>query len=223
MPQPHYLDRRDAGRTLARLLVAHLGSRSDLIVLALPRGGVPVGYEVALALHAPLDVYTVRKLGVPGHRELAFGAIASDGSCVIDDALVGQLHLDEAEISAVVAEEFLELRRRETLYRGERPFPKLHDRCVILVDDGLATGSSMRVAANALRGHAKRIVIAVPVGAADSCASLRTCADEVICLHQPSPFHAVGLYYADFSQTSDDEVRTLLQEIQRKVSTWTAA
>jgi predicted phosphoribosyltransferase len=203
-------DRYDAGRQLAAHLTRYAG-RPDVLVLALPRGGLPVAYEVARALGAPLDVFLVRKLGVPGREELAMGAIASGGVRVLNDEVVRALRIPEEVIDAVAAEEQAELERRERTYRDGRPAPDVRGRTVILVDDGLATGSSMRAAVEALRlrGPA-RIVVAVPVGAPETCAALREIADEVVCAYEPERFAAVGLWYADFSQTSDEEVRQLL-------------
>jgi putative phosphoribosyl transferase len=205
-----FADRRDAGRRLAAELTRYAG-RDDVVVLALPRGGVPVGHEVARALGAPLDVFLVRKLGVPGHEELAMGAIASGGVRVLNEHVLGQIGLSDATIEAVAGREAEELRRREALYRGERPAPELRGRTAILVDDGLATGSSMRAAIAALKqmGPAS-IVVAVPVAARETCDDLRTEVDDVVCAVTPEPFYAVGLWYADFSQTTDDEVRDLL-------------
>jgi putative phosphoribosyl transferase len=205
-----FADRHDAGRRLARELERYSG-RDDVIVLALPRGGVPVGYEVARSLGAPLDVFLVRKLGVPGHEELAMGAIATGGVRFLNKQVLDQIGLSEAEIQAVAAREGDELRRREALYRGERPPPKVRGRTAILVDDGLATGSSMRAAIAALKqlGPAE-IVVAVPVAARETCDVLRAEVDDVVCAVVPEPFYAVGLWYEDFSQTTDDEVRALL-------------
>jgi predicted phosphoribosyltransferase len=210
MEQPLYRDRREAGTELARTLSAYAG-RSRLLVLALPRGGVPVGYEVALALDAPLDVFLVRKLGVPGYEELAMGAIASGGARVLNDDVVRELRIPDHTIEAVARQEDIELRRREREYRGRLPEPEVRNATVLLVDDGLATGSTMRAAVQALRQEAPtELVIAVPVAAAATCTTLRQEADEVICARTPEPFIAVGLWYADFSETSDDEVRDLL-------------
>jgi len=205
-----FRDRIDAGRQLAKRL-SRFADRSDVVVLALPRGGVPVGYEVARALHAPLDVFLVRKLGLPGHEELAMGAIATGGVRVVNDEVVRRLGVPEAMIDEVAAEELKELKRRERSYRADRSAPNVKDRTVILVDDGLATGSTMRAAVAALRRlHPAWIVVAVPVGAADTCATLAEEADEVVCVSMPEPFYAVGSWYEDFGQTSDDEVRALL-------------
>lgn len=207
-----FRDRREAGRRLAREL-GEYSNRPDVLVLALPRGGVPVGYEVARALHAPLDVFVVRKLGVPGHEELAMGAIASGGVRVLNDDVVRMLDVPDAAIDAVARDEQRELERRESLYRDGRPPADVRGRTVVLVDDGLATGSTMRAAVKALRAQKPaRIVVAVPTAAAQTCDQLRREADEVICPSTPEPFRAVGLWYEDFSQTSDDEVHELLAQ-----------
>lgn len=209
--QQPFDDRRQAGLELAARLGAYK-NRDDVVVLALPRGGVPVGYEVARALHAPLDVFLVRKLGVPRHRELAMGAIASGGVRVLNDDVVGWYSVPREVIDAVAHEEQIELDRRERAYRDGRPPIDLRNRTVILVDDGLATGSSMRAAVQAVRTHEPaRVVVAVPVGAPETCRSLSELADEAICARTPQPFSAVGLWYRDFSQTTDDEVRDLLR------------
>jgi len=205
-----FRDRHDAGRQLAGLLGAYAG-RPDVLVLALPRGGVPVGYEVARALQAPLDVFLVRKLGVPGREELAMGAIATGGVRVPNPDVLATLRIPPRVLEAITRREREELERRERLYRDDRPAPDVRDRVVILVDDGLATGSTMRAAVAALRQQGPaRIVVAVPVGAAETCAALQGEADEVICAQTPEPFRAVGLWYEDFTQTDDDEVRALL-------------
>lgn len=206
-----FQDRADAGRVLATKLAA-FADRPDVLVLGLPRGGVPVAYEVARALRAPLDVFLVRKLGVPGQPELAMGAIASGGVRVLHDNVLKALSITEQEIDAVTAEEAEELDRRERLYRGGRPPLDVRGRTVILVDDGLATGSSMRAAVEALRRmNPLRIVVAVPVGSPDTCGALLEEADEVVCAETPDPFYAVGIWYDDFSQTTDEEVRELLE------------
>jgi predicted phosphoribosyltransferase len=195
---------------LAQALARYAG-RDDVIVLGLPRGGVPVAFEVAQALPAPLDVFLVRKLGVPGQEELAMGAIASGGVRVLNHSILGLLLLDERDVEAVAAREQRELARREQAYREDRAEPALAGKVVIVIDDGLATGATMRAAVAALRQRQPaRVVVAVPVGAADTCALLREEADEVVCLRSPEPFGGVGLWYDDFSQTSDDEVRALL-------------
>jgi predicted phosphoribosyltransferase len=205
-----FKDREHAGKVLADRLKSY-AERPDVIVLALPRGGVPVGYEVASALQTPLDVFVVRKLGAPGQEELAMGAIASGGIRVMNPDVLQALRVPQSVIDEVVANEARELARRERLYRGDRPFPDLKGRTVILVDDGLATGSTMRAAAQALRQHQPaRIVVAVPTAAAETCQDLRNEVDETVCVITPEPFYAVGLWYEEFSQTSDDEVRDLL-------------
>lgn len=205
-----FRDRSDAGRRLAARLDQYAG-RDDVIVLALPRGGVPVGAEVATALGAPLDVFLVRKLGAPGREELAMGAIASGGVRVLNADVVDQLQIPAKWIDVVAAREGEELSRREAAYRDGRPAPDVRGKTVILVDDGLATGASMKAAVVALRdlGPA-RIVAAVPVGAAETCHELGALADEVVCAATPDPFYAVGSWYADFDQTTDEEVRDLL-------------
>jgi putative phosphoribosyl transferase len=210
--QDPFLDRRDAGRVLASRL-AKYANRDDVIVLALPRGGVPVAYEVASAIGAPMDVFLVRKLGTPGHRELAMGAIASGGVRVLNDDVVRWYGIPEAAIERVAREEEQELQRRERAYRDDLPAPDLANRTVILIDDGLATGSTMRAAAQAMRAHhPSRVVIAVPVGASQTCSELAAVADEVICARMPEPFSAVGQWYLNFNQTDDEEVRDLLQK-----------
>ena len=205
-------DRHDAGRQLAARLGEYAG-REDVLVLALPRGGVPVGYEVARELGAPLDVFLVRKLGVPGHEELAMGAIASGGVRVLNEEVVRGLGIPPAAIEQVSAAEEAELARREREYRDDRPAPQVAGRAVILVDDGLATGSTMRAAVEALRHQGPaEIVVAVPVGAPETCAAMNLVADQTVCAHMPDRFAAVGLWYEDFSQTPDNEVRALLAE-----------
>jgi|SRR5436190_2899030 len=209
---PRFQDRADAGRYLARLLDRYAGDPS-VVVLALPRGGVPVGYEIAKALEVPLDVFLVRKLGVPGYEELAMGAIASGGVRVLNSEVVRRLNIPQRTIEAVEREELAELQRRETLYRGGRPPVSVDNHEVILVDDGLATGASMRAAVQALRQmKPASIVIAVPVGSPDTCEELRSLVDDVICGECPEPFFAVGTWYSNFQQTTDDEVRELLEQ-----------
>ena len=223
-----YRDRRQAGKALALELAGYVG-RDDVVVLALPRGGVPVAFEVAQALHAPLDVFLVRKLGVPRHEELAMGAIASGGVCVLNEEVVRQLGIDATSIDAVAAREQAELHRREQLYRQGRPDLDLESKTVIVVDDGLATGSTMRAAIVALRKLAPaRVIVAVPIAAAETCRALRVIADEVVCTVTPYPFGGVGAWYEDFSQTEDDEVRLLLAQAGRNAKsegtapTWTS-
>jgi len=211
-----FRDRVDAGRRLAEKL-RHYAGRPDVLVLALPRGGVPVAYEVARALDAPLDVFLVRKLGFPGQEELAMGAIASGGTRVLNTSLLRRLHIPEDAVDAVASRELRELQRRESAYRGSNPPPSARDRTVILVDDGLATGATMHAAAAALRAQEpKRIVVAVPVGAPSSCEEFGGVVDEVVCAETPEPFHAVGQWYDDFSQTTDEEVRRLLEVSRRE-------
>ena len=213
-----FANRTEAGRLLAEKLVQYAG-RDDVVVLGLPRGGVPVAYQVARRLGAPLDVFIVRKLGVPGFEELAAGAITSGGVRVLNEDVVRAIpHADEA-IEAVTARETAELERREQIYREGRPPPEFHDRIVILVDDGLATGATMRAAVKALRqSGAAKIVVAVPVGPPDTCRELEEEADETICLSTPEFFQAVGQYYEDFSQTSDEDVRQLLSQAAQEMS-----
>jgi putative phosphoribosyl transferase len=209
---PRFLDRRDAGLQLARRLTAY-ADRPDVLVLALPRGGVPVAYEVARALRAPLDVVLVRKLGVPGHEELAMGAVASGGVRVLDPGVMRVARVTPQELDAVTQAEERELARRAAEYRGDRPFPDISGRTVILVDDGLATGATMRAAVAALRrGHPARLVVAAPVAPPQTCDEFRAIADDVVCAVTPDPFYAVGLWYEDFGQTTDDEVRELLED-----------
>ena len=205
-----FLDRRDAGRRLAQKIAGY-SNRPDVLVLALPRGGVPVAYEVARALNAPLDVFVVRKLGVPGYEELAMGAIATGGVRVLNNEIVEGLGIPASMIDAVAARERQELARRERLYRDGRPQPDVRGRTVILVDDGLATGATMHAAIEALRQQGpERIVVAVPTASPDTCEEMKRRADEVICAITPEPFHAVGRWYQEFSQTTDEEVRELL-------------
>ncbi len=207
-----FADRADAGRQLAAGL-AEYARQESTVVLALPRGGVPVGFEVATSLDAPLDVYVVRKLGVPGREELAMGALAGDGTCVVDEELVESLGVKPEELDAAVARESAEIARRERAYRDARPAPELTGKTVIVVDDGLATGATMRAAAIALRRHSPaKLVVAVPVAAPRTCASLAQEVDRVVCAFTPEPFHAVGLYYENFDQIGDDEVRRLLAQ-----------
>ena len=207
---PRFSDRREAGERLADQLRRY-ANRPDVIVLALPRGGVPVGFEVADALRAPLDVFVVRKLGVPGQEELAMGALASGGVRVLDDELTRMAGVSAEDIERMTASASDELSRQERRYRGERAFPEIRAKTVLLIDDGLATGSTMRAAVHALRAqHPTAIVVGVPVGARETCAALRAIADDVVCLETPEPFRAVGLWYEDFSPTTDDEVHALL-------------
>ena len=206
-----FRDRSDAGQQLASKLMTY-ANRADVLVLALPRGGVPVAFEVAEALHVPLDVFVVRKLGVPGHEELAMGAIATGGIRVLNDDVVEALGVPDRVIDAVTANEQWELEQREHRYRDDHPPPDIRGRTVILIDDGLATGATMRAAIAALRQQQPaRIVIAVPTAAPEICDEFRSEVDEIVCAITPDPFYAVGLWYEDFAQTTDEEVRALLE------------
>jgi putative phosphoribosyl transferase len=206
-----FRDRTDAGQQLAAKLTARYADRPDVLVLALPRGGVPVGYEVARALHAPLDICVVRKLGTPGHEELAMGAIASDGVRVLNKEVIASGLITQAEIDDATERETKELTRREIAYRDDKPHPSIARRTVILVDDGIATGSTMLAAIAALRlSHPAKLVVAVPVAAPDICREIKGVSDEVVAVKTPHPFRAVGLWYENFPQTSDDEVREIL-------------
>ncbi len=204
-------NRNEAGRSLAAELARYANHR-DVVVLALPRGGVPIGFEIAHALHAPLDVFLVRKLGVPHYEELAMGAIASGGVRVLNQTVVSQLGISQEQIEEVAEDELRELERRENAFRHGHPPVLVSDRICILVDDGLATGSTMRAAVLALKQQQpRRIVIAVPVAAAETCAEFEPLVDEVVCLYTPEPFIAVGRWYDDFAQLTDDEVRDYLE------------
>ncbi len=208
--ETRYHDRTQAGRVLASMLTTYT-NRRDVLVLALPRGGVPVAYEVAKALHVPLDVFLVRKLGVPGHEELAMGAIATGGVRVINEDVVRSLQIPPQVLDAVAFREERELERREQLYRDDRPLPVVRDQTVILIDDGLATGATMRAAVQALRVQAPaKIVVAVPVAAYATYRQFRAEVDEIVCAQTPEIFYGVGWWYEDFSQTSDQQVRELL-------------
>ena len=214
-----FRDRVDAGRTLAAELQRYADD-PDVRVLALPRGGVPVGYEVARALHAPLDVFIVRKLGLPWHEELAMGAIASGGIVVLDEDLVRRAGVSGDELASVIASERRELERRERRYRGDRAPPDITGRTVILVDDGLATGASMRAAVAAVRQERpRRVVVAVPIASPETCEAFRREVDEAVCARTPERFEAVGLWYDDFRQTEDAEVHDLLEDAR----SWTTA
>ncbi|MGR6034054.1 MAG: phosphoribosyltransferase [Candidatus Nitrosoglobus sp.] len=214
-----FKNRIEAGRLLAEELKSY-ANRTDVLVLALPRGGLPVAFEVAQALGAPLDLMLVRKLGVPRQEELAMGAIAAGGTKVLNQDLVKSLNISDAALEAVISKEKRELERREHTYRGDRPVPEVGNRCVILIDDGLATGATMKAAVLALRQQQPaQIIIGVPVAPPDTVEELRKEADEIICLATPEPFYAIGTWYVDFSQTSDEEVRTLLARAWRQVET----
>jgi putative phosphoribosyl transferase len=211
-----FRDRRDAGRTLAQKLTVYAG-QPDLLILALPRGGVPVAYEVARALTAPLDIFLVRKLGLPGREELAIGAIATGGVRVLNRDIIRTLSIPDEVINFVARREIQELQRREQLYRGDRPAPEVRDRTIIIIDDGLATGASMRAAVAGLRAqHPARIVVAVPIAAENVCEAFRTEVDEIICAITPEPFYGVGRWYENFSQITDQEVRILLEKANRQ-------
>jgi putative phosphoribosyl transferase len=212
---PIFENRVDAGRKLAQEL-ADYQDAPDVIVLALPRGGVPVAQEVAETLDAPLDIFLVRKLGLPGHEELAMGAIASGGIRVLNEAVVDSLDNPEAVIDEVIEREQGELERREQAYRGDRPFPEVEGRTVILVDDGLATGASMRAAVAGLRArNPKKIVVAVPTASPEKCEEFEDEVDEVVCAVTPQPFFGIGYWYNDFSQTTDEEVRQILERARK--------
>ncbi len=212
-----FTDRRHAGRILAQKLSAYTG-QTDVIVLALPRGGVPVAYEVALALNAPLDIFLVRKLGLPGREELAIGAIASGGIRVLNEDIIRVLGVPEEVINIVARNELQELQRREHNYRGDRPAPELHDRKVILIDDGLATGASMRAAVVGVRAqHPARIVIAVPAASPELCNAFQFEVDEMVCAMTPEPFYGLSRWYEDFSQTTDAEVRMFLEQANHQM------
>jgi putative phosphoribosyl transferase len=207
-----FRDRREAGRLLASML-HHLAGRGDVVVLALRRGGVPIGYEVALATSAPLDVFTVRKLGVPGHQELAMGAIGSGGAYVLNDDVITALGIPQDVILRVARRERAELERRQSAYRDSRPYPEVRGKVAVLIDDGLATGASMLAAVSALRRkNPARTIVAVPVAPRETCAMLAEHADEVMCYEMPEPFGGVGAWYEDFDQSTDEEVRALLNE-----------
>jgi len=213
-----FRDRTQAGRLLSRKLAGY-ADRADVIVLALPRGGVPVGYEVAKALRAPLDVFLVRKLGVPSQEELAMGAIAAGGVRVLNEEVVRALGISPRVIDSVAARELRELVRRDQLYRARRSAPHVDGRTLILVDDGLATGSTMRAAIRALRQKKpSRIVVAVPVAAAPTCEELSRLVDAMVCYATPEPFYSVGFWYEDFSQTTDQEIRDLLERAGKEMT-----
>ena len=207
---PRFNDRHEAGRILARQLAGYAG-KHNTIVLGLPRGGVPVAYEIADALRLPLDIFVVKKISLPGYGEMALGAVASEGVYILDEELIEHLGLSQSEVEQIATTAYEEVERRESRYRDNRPPPRIEKQTVIVVDDGLATGSSMQVAVNALRRkHPARIVVAVPVASQEAAVEVKAVADELVCARIPDPFYAVGLWYDDFSQTSDEEVRELL-------------
>ena len=211
-----FTDRHEAGTILSQCLKQY-ANQTQVIILALPRGGVPVAFEIARALSLPLDVFIVRKLGVPGHEELAMGAVASGDTVVFNEFLISQLNLEQSSIDSVLQEEQKELIRREHLYRGDSPFPKLLDQTIILVDDGIATGSTMLAAVKALRKHhPASIIIAVPVAAYSTCEEIKPLVDKMICPLKPINFYAVGMWYEHFPQTSDSEVIELLKKANSK-------
>ena len=207
-----FKDRRDAGRKLAQRL-SRYAEQPKILILALPRGGVPVAYEVARALGARLDIFIVRKLGLPGHEELAMGAVASGGVRILNRDIIRMFSIPDEVINFVVKRELQELQRREKLYRGNRPGPEVRDQTVILIDDGLATGASMRAAITGLRAQGPaRIVVAVPAAAPEVCEAFREEVDEIVCAITPEPFYGVGRWYEDFTQVTDEEVKVLLEE-----------
>ncbi|MDP4172678.1 MAG: phosphoribosyltransferase [Bacteroidota bacterium] len=207
----YFIDRKDAGEKLAELLMDY-SNREDVLILALPRGGVPVAYEVSQLIHAPLDVFLVRKLGVPGREELAFGAIASGGLKIFNDNVIRIFNISDDMIKTVLKLETEELNRREKFYRNNRPFPNLTGKKIILVDDGMATGATMKAAVRALKGKGKmKVIVSVPVAPEETCHSIAVIADEVVCAISSRDFSGVGSYYEDFSQVSDEEVIDILQ------------
>ncbi len=213
-----FYDRHDAGKILAEELKPY-ANNANAIVLALPRGGVPVAYEVAKTLSIPLDVFIVRKLGVPGHEELAMGAIASGDTVVFNEEIVSSFNIPASAIDSVIQSEQQELQRRESTYRDNRPLPILTDKTIILVDDGIATGATMRAAIKALRKHKPAdIIVAVPVAALSTCEEMAGLADKIVCPLKPVNFYAVGLWYENFSQTSDDEVTELLAKANQAIN-----
>lgn len=213
-----FANRMEAGQQLAKAL-SGFSAKEDALVLALPRGGVPVAHEITMDLGLPLDVLLVRKIGVPGHEELAMGAIAEDDVCVLNQEVINRLGIQQSAIDAVINKEQGELSRRSMLYRGNRPMPKIKDSTIIVVDDGLATGATMKAAIKALRKiGAAHIVVAVPVGAQSTCEVLEELVDELICLFMSKPFFGIGYWYKEFSQTSDSEVQKLLSDMRYQMT-----
>ncbi len=211
-----FKDRRDAGKQLAKALI-HYANQPDVMVLALPRGGVPVAYEIAVALNVSLDVFVVRKLGVPTHEELAMGAIASGGTLIVNRNIVEAFGVGESRLEQVAQRELMELTRREKVFRGEREPFVVEDKKIILVDDGLATGASMRAAIAALKSlRPARLMVAVPTGPQEVCRKIEGEVDEIVCLTQPEPYESVGTWYVDFTQTDDSEVRELLSRVEMR-------
>ena len=209
----YFRDRAEAGRLLARRLKPDYANKPDVLVLALPRGGVPIAYQIAKVLHAPLDICVVRKLGVPGRKEVAMGAIGQGGIMELNQDLVAELKISDSAIKEVIVKEWQELERRERVYRGSRPLPDLSDRTIILVDDGIATGLTLKAALSIIKQQQpKKIVVAVPVAPPDICEELEAEVDKVVCLAAPEPFQAVSLWYEDFSATTDEEVCWLLAQ-----------
>jgi putative phosphoribosyl transferase len=207
-----FKNRTEAGRLLAQHLQQH-ANKPNVVVLALPRGGVPVGYEVAKALNAPLDIFMVRKLGLPNNEELALGAVATGGVRVLNPSIVRAFSIDEKTLDRITQNELRRLERQERFFRGDRPFSEIQGREVILVDDGLATGATMKAMVGALRKHQPaKIIVAVPIGAPETCKEFESEVDEIVCAETPTPFFAVGMWYRDFTQTSDEEVRDLLHK-----------
>jgi predicted phosphoribosyltransferase len=214
----HFADRAEAGRMLGEALSVYAG-RTDVLVLALPRGGVPVAYEIARMLAVPLDVWLVRKLGAPGQEELAMGAMAGTDTLVLNQEIIKLLNIDKASIDAAITRERAELERRNKLYRKGMPAPDIQGKTIILVDDGLATGATMRAAIVSLRdAGAARIIVAVPVGTTSACRKIRQEADDFVCLYTPEPFFGVGQWYDNFMQTADEEVLALLETIHRRTT-----
>lgn len=222
MGEPIFQDRRDAGQALVRAMAA-IPYLKDAVVLALPRGGVPVAFEIARAHNLPLDILAVRKLGVPGQEELAMGAIAGDGTLVLNSDIIQAYRISDELLRAVSLHEQREIERDEGVYRAGQPPLEIADRTVILVDDGLATGATMRAAVRVAQPRSRRVIIAVPVAAVSTCRELRSEVDRIICAFTPEPFEAVGRFYRDFAPTSNDEVRALLLQARKNLEARSAA